>query len=144
MIYIYITGGPIRIQEVEKEIDSLKLGKSPGWDRVTNEHLRKSGRVLRVTLTWLINNIVHLSEVPESYKRGLIVPIPKHNKDCTVKNNNRGITLLSVLYKILEKVIIMRESKWVESSVINVQSACKKKISCLHTSLLLQECFICY
>ena len=135
----YITGGPITVQEVMKEIHSLKNRKAPGWDRITNEHLKKCGPVVKSVLAWLINNIVHLSEVPECYKRGLIVPIPKHKKDNTVKNNNRGITLLSVLYKILEKVIITRENQWIEAKVSDIQSACKKRISCLHSSLILQE-----
>ena len=46
-------------------------------------------------LTWLVDNIVRLSEIPSSYKMGLIVPIRKpKKKDFTLKNNNASICIV--------------------------------------------------
>ena len=69
------------------------------------------------------------------------MPIPKADKDRTVKDNNRGITLLSVLYKVLEKVILLREQKWFQdkNNINELQGAGKEHCSCLHTSMVLQE-----
>ena len=74
-------------------------------------------------------------------KIGLLLPIPKAKKDSSIKDNNRGITLVPILYKIFEKLIIHRESLWLESTHVNdeIQSSRKKGCSCLHTSFLLQE-----
>ena len=74
-----------------------------------------------------MNNVVYLNETLSCFKLGLAVPIPKPHKDCTIKNNNRGITLLSTMYKLFEKIMITRESKWFEMNIEDAQSARKKK-----------------
>ena len=89
----------------------MKNKKVPGWDKVTIEHLKHSGELIMHTVTWLMNSMVKLEIIPKFYKKGLIVPIPKANKDHTIKDNNRGITLLSVLYKLIERIIIKREKQ---------------------------------
>ena len=65
--------------------------------------------------------------------------IPKPDKDCTIKGNNRGITLLPVLYKLFEKILLDRENNWFENTICQIQSCGKPHISCLHTSLLVQQ-----
>ena len=47
-------------------------------------------------------------------KRGLIVPLPKPGKDPTYKDQNRGITLVPVIYKVFENILIDREKEWFE------------------------------
>lgn len=88
-----------------------------------------------------MNSLVHMSYIPIHYKKGLLVPIPKANKDPLVKDNNRGITLLSVFYKLLEKVMIIRENKWItdKNVVDEIQSSGQANCSCLHTSFAVQE-----
>ena len=79
--------------------------------------------------------------LPQHYKRGLIVPIPKARKDAMVTDNTHGITLLSVLYKLLEMIILEREKEWLERSNVidDLQGAVQGKCSSLHVSMLLQE-----
>ena len=103
--------GPITIQETTNEIMKMKNRKAPGWDMVTNEHLKNSGNLAIATITWLMNNIVKSEIIPLHYKRGLIVSIPKPAKDITIKDNNRGITPTTIFYKLLEKIIQSREKK---------------------------------
>ena len=80
--------------------------------------------------------------IPEHCKKGIMVPIPKPGKDCSVKDNNRGITLLTVIYKLFEKVLMEREKEWFSRSDVcdEIQSAGQDKCSSLHTSFLVQEC----
>lgn len=63
-------------------------------------------------LAWLMNSIIEVELIPTRYKRGLLVPLPKPNKDHTVRDNNRGITLLPVFYKLLENALMQRKSEW--------------------------------
>ena len=93
------------------------------------------------SVTWMLNSIINQEDVPSLLKKGLLVPIPKHGKDSSLKDNNRGITLLPLFYKLLEKVIIEREKSWFaqENVIDKIQSAGKENLSCLHTSLLVQE-----
>ena len=47
--------------------------------------------------------------IPSSFLHGLVVPIPKgHNKDLSLPNNYRGITILSNLSKVLEKLLLLK------------------------------------
>ena len=136
-----LTGGKIIPAEVLVLIKNLKNNKAAGWDGITAEELKNMGPIGVSALTWLYNSIIHQIDIPLSLKKGLLVPIPKPDKDSSVKDNNRGITLLPVLYKLLEKIIIERENTWfVNENIIDVlQSSGKEKCSCLHTSFLVQE-----
>ena len=86
-----------------------------------------------------MNGMVRMNLIPSAYKKGLIVSIPKVGKDSTIKTNNRGITLLSTLYKLFEKLMLERESDWSKNIISNIQSSGKNHVSCLHTSLLVQQ-----
>ena len=137
----YLKGGVITVNEVCLLISKLKFMKACGWDEISNEHLRYSGDLTKATITWLLNKIVEKEFIPGGLKRGFIISLPKPNKDPTIKSDNRGITLLCVLYKLLENVVYEREKDWIfDHEVMNeIQGAGRKKISCLHTSFLVQE-----
>ena len=135
----YLTGGPLTYKDIETVIKSLPNNKASGYDRVSAEHLKNSGLVARSMITWLMNGIINLHTIPERLKKGLIVSIPKPEKDCAVKDNNRGLTLLPTLYKLLEKLIILREDSWVNEVISPIQSCGKKHVSCLHTSFAVQQ-----
>ena len=64
---------------------------------------------------------------------------PKQDKDQTLKDNNRGITLLPIFYKMLENIMIMREKEWIKENTNSIQSAGIEKCSSLHTSFIVQE-----
>ena len=136
-----LTGGPITVKDTVKQISKMKVKKAHGWDNISAEHLKHSGTTTLASIIWLMNEMISAEILPQHYKRGLIVPIPKARKDPTVKDNNRGITLLSVLYKLLEMIILEREKEWLErNNVIDeLQGAGQDKCSSLHVSMLLQE-----
>jgi hypothetical protein len=128
-------------KDIKKHISKLKNRKVPGYDRITAEHLKYSGPLTNATLAWLLNSIINIEEIPACFKKGLIIPIPKPNKDCTVKDCNRGITLLPVLYKLFENIIIDSEANWLTNPLVinELQGAGQPLCSCLHTSLIVQE-----
>ena len=103
----------------------MSNSKAPGGDTFTAEHLKYI--YLIGAITWLIIGIVRREKIPQQFKRGPMVPIPKADKDRTVKDNNRCITLLSVLYKVLDKIILFREQEWFQDkNNINELNRCGK------------------
>ena len=76
---------------------------------------------------------------PDSLKRGIIVPIPKGNKDHNDPNNYRGITLMCTLSKLYDKLLLNRHESWILSQLNVLQGISQKSASSLHTTLLLRE-----
>ena len=128
-------------EEVIRCIRKLKNCKAPGWDRLTAEHLKHGGSKLVETLVHLFNRIIEIEVYPKQLKVGIIVPIPKGDKDVTIMGNNRGITLLPVISKLLDNVLYERHLEWNEKNqpFDPLQGAGQERCSSTHTSLLLRE-----
>ena len=93
-------------------------------------------------ITLLFNWIVTTEFIPTNFRRGILVPLYKGKNTSTLEvNNYRGITLLSVFNKLFEVVIWKRlERWWFDSGVLTqLQGACRKGVSCVHSAFLLQE-----
>lgn len=94
-------------EEVEREIGSLKDNKSPGIDGLTAETVKKIGPNISEPLTYLANRCFTEGRFPRVLKTGVVKPIYKKG-DKLVPGNYRPITLISVLAKILEKLVKKR------------------------------------
>ena len=132
-------------QVSEKEIDilvaALKSKKAPGYDGITNEHVKYGGYNLRRCITKLFSMIVKYEYVPKLFKTGIIVPIPKGDKNRTKQDNYRGITLLPVFAKLFEKWIMLRLDIWAKQNNIihKLQGAAQPNCSSLHAAWLVRE-----
>ena len=77
--------------------------------------------------------------VPEHFKKAVIIPIPKgRNRDMTNKDNYRGISLLPVISKVYEQLLL----DWFDFDVMvgnKLHGASHKGCSSLHTTMLLRE-----
>ena len=125
--------------EVEAVIRSLPLKKAAGPDHITNEHLKFGGSMLPAVLTSLFNAILLSGYIPAVFRHGLIVPIPKgHNQVRSDPFNYRGITLLSVISKVFEKVILFRLSEQ-QAQLNPLQGGFRTGVSCLHSAFVFQE-----
>ena len=110
----------ISVTEVEEIICRLKDSKAPGADCITNEHVKYGGKLLAVYITRLFEMIIRFEYVPRMFKIGIIIPIPKGDKNRWYMDNYRGITLTSILAKMFEKFIVGRIDPWVkEKNVIH-------------------------
>ena len=85
----------------------MKNGKAAGMDSITTELLKADIETTACLLEDLFRTVWETEEIPEDWNCGLIVKLPKKGNltDC---GNWRGITLLSVLAKVLGRVIITR------------------------------------
>lgn len=134
---------PITREEVAKTIKQLKSKKAPGPDSVQPEHIKLGGNSLVQVLTDLFNAMICKEYRPANLKRGLIVPIPKGRKDSSVPDNNRGITLTSVIGKLYDNILVHRSSEWLQKVTDDLQGAKHKHCSCKHTAMLLRETVAC-
>lgn len=130
---------PFTYEELQIVIKKLKKNKATGDDGITAEHLKYGGILLNKCMLSLFNGFLQSEKIPNRLKKGLIIPIPKGKADPMVCNNNRGITLLSVLNKIYQLLLMFRDDPKITQMIEEVQGAGVKKVSCLHTSLLLKE-----
>jgi hypothetical protein len=143
--YEEILDDNLEINEVSEAVGELKTRKSGGPDNVTNEHLKYGGHTLVRHLHTLFCSMLLVEKTPSNMKKGLTISIPK---DRTSKKQSvekqRGITLLNVIYKLFERIMLNRFVRWKESRCLifpdPLQSAYQRGRSCLHTSLNLQEC----
>ena len=59
--------------------------------------------------------MITIEHIPDCFKQGIVILIPKGGgKDRSVKANHRPITLLSVLYKLYEKILLVRIDSWLK------------------------------
>jgi hypothetical protein len=132
---------PFTVSEILDVAMSLKNKKAPGFDEVTAEHIKYGGDKLLSILTALYNSISEHESVPDNMKRGVIIPIPKGAKDASIRNNNRGITLIPIIGKIYEKLLLARHLGWADKNdrLDDLQGAAQPRASSIHTAWLLRE-----
>ncbi len=92
-------------------------------------------------IKYLFTLVVKYESLPSCFKIGIIVSIPKGDKDRCKQNNYRGITLMPAIAKLFEKIIMNRVGVWAkENSIIHqMQDNDQKHCSSLHTAWLVRE-----
>ena len=131
---------PFEVDEVIKVVQHLPSGKAD--DKITYEHLKYGGSCL-IDFIVNISNVIRVEEhVAKSWTVGSITSILKGGKKNKLnKANYRGITLLSVLGKVFEKLFLDR---WIPRFTslgipIEFQFASQNNKSCILSSFSLQE-----
>eukprot|EP00795_Rhopilema_esculentum_P016084 gene16084-7436_t len=129
---------PITEREVEKAIKSLKINKAPGLDQISAEIIKNGGAVLKEWLTGLLNQCWEKECVPQEWKKGAIVKLPKKGSlnDC---NNWRGITLLSIPGKVFCIVMLNRLKRAVDKLLREEQPVFCDGRSCIDQILTLRN-----
>ena len=94
--------------EVSSVIDKLQTGKSRDPFQLLSEHYKyASSDTFNEYLTKLINKIFRSKDIPASLSTSIIIPLVKsHKKTLNDANNYRGISLLPIITKILELIIV--------------------------------------
>ena len=134
-------------EDVKKQCLHLQLGKAAGADGIAPEHIRHSGKMAIRALYTLMLAMSKLRYIPSKLKLSLIIPIPKgHDKDLSMMDNFRGISLLPIISKIFEKILLPKLEHDLHIQHFNtdcyideLQGATHKHCSSLDTAFLLQE-----
>ena len=95
--------------ELDRAIHSLKKNKAPGRDGISVEHVQQYYKTIKIHLQIIIDACLQISYFPIKWKEAQILTIPKPGKpDYSDPKAYRPISLLPVLGKVLEKVILAR------------------------------------
>jgi hypothetical protein len=79
--------------------------KSPAIDQIAAELIKAGGRTIHFKTHKLINSISNQEELPEKWKKSIIVPIHKKG-DETDCSNYTVLSLLSTTYTIISRILL--------------------------------------
>lgn len=100
---------PTSPTEVANEIkNNLNLKKAPGFDLITGEIIKQLPRKATVKLTNIINAAFRLKYVPKLWKVAEVIMIPKPGKPPHLITSYRPISLLPIMSKLFEKLLLKR------------------------------------
>ena len=120
---------PITAEEVTKAIQAPKNSKAPGFDQIPPELLKCNCNGMIQKLVHLFNLCWTQEQVPEEWRKGLIVKLPKKGNisDC---NNWRGVTLLSVPSKVFCAILLNRIKAATDKMLLEEQTGFRNGRSC--------------
>ena len=95
----------------------MKMKKSAGADDITQECLLLGKSILAGPLTTIINNSIREGTVPECWKEAVVVPILKKGDPCN-KANYRPVSCLVTASKVMEKVVSVQVTKFLEDNAL--------------------------
>ena len=96
----------VSVAEVERLLSRLVPNKAPGPDTICASLLRQVAEVIAPTLTILFKESLATGELRQEFKAGNLSPLLKPGKtDTALPANYKGITLTSILSKVLEKIV---------------------------------------
>ena len=98
------------VDELFKAISSLKRGENPGIDNLIPEIFLECKNLLAPILCPLFNYIYNAGIYPESWTKGVLVPVPKKG-DLTNVDNYRGIMITSIFSKLFSQLLDNRLRK---------------------------------
>ena len=130
---------PVSTSEVQTALKKLKSNKAADCMDITCEHLTFGGTLVILFLTDMINYIFECKQVPSVLKEGLVTPIFKKG-DRSDPANYRGITVTTVLLKVIEHVLNIRHNAILDASQSRLQKGFTPGRSSIDAALILSEC----
>jgi len=102
--------------EVQMAIKKLKKHNSPGSDQIAAELIKVGRRTIRFNIHKLTNSIWNEEELPEEWKESIILSIHKKG-DKTTCSNNREISHVSTIHRILPNILLSRLTPYAEEII---------------------------
>ncbi|XP_017776379.1 PREDICTED: RNA-directed DNA polymerase from mobile element jockey-like [Nicrophorus vespilloides] len=99
---------PVRPFEVMDVIGDLKPSKAPGYDLITGRVMKELPRKAIVLLTTIFNSLMRTGYFSSHWKIAQLVVIPKTGKDPEKVTSYRPISLLPVMSKVFERLLLRR------------------------------------
>ena len=102
-------------EHVRRIVLSLPLNKSPGPDKVSTRVIRDCLPLILGPLTEIINCALSTNIFPTAWKSAEVIPLLKEG-DHEVASNNRPLSLLSVVSKVCEKIVLEQFTDYLVSN----------------------------
>jgi len=99
---------PFKKTEVRKAFKKLRPTKSPGYDLITGKVLQELPETGTRAITQLFNGILRTGHYPNQWKVSQVIPILKPGKPPEEAQSYRPISLLPVLSKVFERLLLKR------------------------------------
>ena len=93
-------------QEIKHIIKKLPSNKAPGPDKITTTALKKLRIKPIVQIYYIFKACLKLFYFPTEWKTAKVILIPKQGKFATTIGSYRPVSLLSIINKLFEKIII--------------------------------------
>ncbi len=120
----------ISVEEVQKAIQKLKVGKAAGVCGISGEMLQPGGEPAVRWMTELCRMVWRCGKAPAEWRKAIIVPLHKKGSklDC---QNYQGISLLSVPGKVYAKVLNERVKRIISGRIMELQGGFREGRSCI-------------
>ena len=129
----------LSVEEVQKTLQNLDPSKAHGPNGIPSRLLVECASQLSSSIHYLFNKSLALSQIPVEWKLANIVPLHKNGKKDHVEND-RPISLLSIISKVLERCVFNHISNHIQSHIhsaqygfANVKSCTSQLLSVLNT-----------
>ncbi len=90
--------------DVRRELKRVNVRKAGGPDGITGRVLRSCADQLAGLFTSIFNESLATSVVPTSFKKSVIIPVPKNSK-LSCLNDYRPVALTSTVMKVFERLL---------------------------------------
>lgn len=118
------------------------MRKAAGPDGLLTEHLKFGEQAVLTWLLKILNDVIELEVIPDMLKCGSIISVYKRGgKDPLDKNSYRGITVVSILAKVLKTLTLERlNTIFLEAGISHVnQTAYRRYVGCADPIFATQE-----
>ncbi len=135
-VICYETGFPpaATVADTRECLKKLNTNKAPDRQNITAEHLIYASDLMIEEITALMNRLL-----AQTTKSGFKIPIPKKGKDACLRENYRGISITSILGKLLEHLLLKMDGSVIEGGNSDLQFGFTSGCSPGMASLLLSE-----
>ncbi len=117
--------------EVEKAIVRLKSGRAAGMDGTTAEMLKYGVDTVVEWMLFICEQTWKKGEVPDDWKKAIVVPLCKGKDSRSECSSYRGISLLSVPVKVYGRILTERLMEVTEGKVSEKQGGFRKGRGCI-------------
>ena len=115
----------------EAAMQKRKPETVPGYDNIQVESLMNLGPTAHTWLSKFFSRIMATHSIPKIWGKAKVIAVEKPGKDLSLAANYRPVSLLSVCYKLMERLALQRISPTVEGLLSPDQAGFRKgRITC--------------
>ncbi|KAL4092463.1 hypothetical protein QTP88_026964 [Uroleucon formosanum] len=120
----------VKLDEIDLALKNIKNRKAAGEDGILPEFIKNLGPKGRTWLTKLSTSVLNTCKIPNEWHKSKVIAILKPNKAGDNPKNYRPISLLSVVYKVFERLVLNRIINKLESIMPKEQAGFLRGRSC--------------